>query len=81
MLIPVTGDEPVVAPVNTQLSRFTLQLSLVVGLGVTTDLVHVPGLVVVTILAGHTIVGGVTSFTVTVNEHGADRFPEPSVAV
>ena len=68
------------APVNTQLSRFTLQLSLVVGLGVTTERVHVPGLVVVTMLAGHTMVGGVTSLTVTVKEQGADTLPAKSVA-
>jgi hypothetical protein len=80
LLIPVTGEEPVVAPVKTQLSRVTPQLSFVVGLGVTTDLVHVPGLVVVTMLAGQVIVGGVASFTVTVNEHG-DRLPEASVMV
>jgi hypothetical protein len=42
LLIPVTGEEAIVAPVIFQVSVFTEQLSLVVGFGVITDAVHTP---------------------------------------
>src|SRR5687767_3124521 len=78
-LIPVAGEEPVVAPVITQVCWVTAQLSAVTGLGTAMVAVHTPGLVLATILAGQVIVGFCTSTTVTVNVQVAT--PQILVAV
>ena len=66
LLIPVAGDEAVVAPVNVQVNLLTEQLSAVVGLGVTTDAVQVPVATFAVMFAGHVTVGLMLSTTVTV---------------
>src|SRR5687767_2543955 len=70
-LIPVAGEEPVVAPVITQVCCVTAQLSAAVGLGTAMVAVHTPAPVLATILAGQVIVGACVSFTVTVKEQVA----------
>ena len=77
--MPVAGDEPVVAPVITQVTAVTPQLSPVTGLGTVIVAVHTPGSVGATILAGQVIVGGCTSSTVIVNVQVAT--PQVLVAV
>src|SRR5258705_13894346 len=77
-LIPVAGEEPVVAPVMTHVTVVTPQLSAVTGLGVATVAVHTPAVVLATIFAGHVTVGAWLSTTVTLNEQVA-VFPDASV--
>lgn len=71
LLIPAAGDAPVVAPVITQVSVVTEQLSVVVGFGVTTDALHVPAPTFAVMLDGQVTVGLMLSVTVTVNEQVA----------
>src|SRR5690349_12538376 len=78
-LIPVAGEEPVVAPVITQVNCVTAQLSPVTGFGVATVATHAPGSVLATIFAGQVIVGFCTSSTVIVNVQVAT--PQILVAV
>jgi hypothetical protein len=80
LLIPVVGDEAAVAPVITQVNLDTAQLSMVVGLIVTTDAVHTPASVLDVWLPEQVIVGAILSVTVTVNEQVAVRLA-PSVTV
>ena len=80
MLIPVDADEPVVAPVITQVSLVTAQLSAVVGFAVAILLLHTPAEVVFVILAGHVIVGAIGSRTVTF-EVQVETLPLLSVTV
>ena len=69
--MPVAGEDPVVAPVITQVSPVTAQLSAVVGLGVATEAVQVPAPTLAVMLAGQVMVGSTVSVTVTVNEQVA----------
>jgi hypothetical protein len=78
--MPETGEEPVVAPLSTQLRLATPQLSEVVGLGVDTERLHVPGLMVVLILDGHAIVGAIPSTIFTIEVH-VEELPLTSVTV
>ena len=71
LLIPVAGDDAVVAPVMAHVSVVTPQLSAVVGLVVATDAVQVPAPALAVTLAGHVMVGRILSVTVTVNEQVA----------
>lgn len=80
LLIPVAADAPVVAPVSAHVNIVTPQLSPVVGLGVTTDLLQAPAVTFAVIFEGQTIVGGTVSVTVTVEVH-VDTFPFISVTV
>jgi hypothetical protein len=67
-LIPVAGEEPVVAPVITHVSWVTVQLSAKVAFGTAIVAVHKPGSVFLTMFAGQVTVGGCASTTVTVKE-------------
>jgi hypothetical protein len=78
--MPVVAEPPVVAPVVTQATLVTPQLSLTVGSGTTTLASHEPELTPWLILPGQLIVGGVASVTITLWEHVAE-FPTASVAV
>jgi hypothetical protein len=80
LLIPVAAEVATVAPVIAQVNLVTVQLSPVVGLGVTTEAVHNPIAVFAVRLAGQVIVGAMLSVTVTVNEHVAVS-PAESVTV
>ena len=80
LLIPVAGEFPVVAPVITQVSVVTLQLSAVVGLVVFTDAVHNPAAVFTLTFEGQVMVGACVSVTVTVKLHVAVK-PAGSVTV
>ena len=80
LLIPVAAEVAVVAPVSAQVNTVTLQLSAVVGFGVTTEAVHDPTPTLAMILEGHVIVGRTLSDIFTVNEHVA-VFPLPSLTV
>ena len=71
LLIPVAGDDAVVAPVMAHVNTVTPQLSAVVGLAVATDAVQVPAAALAVALAGHVMVGRILSVTVTVNEQVA----------
>ena len=76
-LMPVAGDVPVVAPVSAHVCTVTKQLSAAVGFGVATDALHNPTVAFTEILAGQVIVGGCTSFTVTVKvQVEASQLPE-----
>jgi hypothetical protein len=78
-LIPVDAELPVVAPLITQVSLLTLQLPLVIGLGLLMFALHLFPLMDEEILAGQVMDAGVLSATVTVNEHVA--FCDPLLAV
>ena len=65
--MPVAGDDPVVAPVITQVRPATAQLSPVVGLVVATEAVQPPMPALAEMLAGQVIVGSRVSEIVTVN--------------
>jgi hypothetical protein len=71
LLIPVAAEVATVAPVIAQVKEDTVQLSPVVGLGVTTEAVHKPAAVFAVKFAGQVIVGAILSVTVTVNEQVA----------
>jgi hypothetical protein len=73
LLIPVVGEDAMVAPVIAHVKEATVQLSLLVGFGVTTDAVHKPASVLAEIFAGQLIVGAMLSVTITVNEQVAVR--------
>ncbi len=74
LLMPVAGDDPVVAPVIAQVNAVTPQLSPVTGLGVATEAEHVPAATLADIFAGQLMVGRMLSLTVTVNEQVVVRF-------
>ena len=78
LLIPVAGEEEVVAPVINQVSEFTAQLSPIVGFCVITDALH--PIASCEILAGQIIVGGWISLIVTIKLH-VDALPEASFTV
>jgi hypothetical protein len=80
LLIPVVGEDAIVAPVIAHVKEATVQLSLLVGLGVTTEAVHKLAAVFAVRLEGHVIVGAMLSVTVTVNEQVAVR-PALSVTI
>lgn len=80
LFIPVAADVAVVAPVNAHVNLVTAQLSAVVGLGVTTEALHVPAPTLAVMFDGQVIVGRILSATVTVNEHVA-MFPPASPTV
>jgi hypothetical protein len=80
LLIPVIGDEPVVAPVIIQVSFVTVQLSPVVGFGEAMEAEHKPLLTLAVWFDGHVIVGFSLSVIVIENVQEAVK-PEPSVAV
>lgn len=69
--MPVTGDDPLVAPVIVHERPVTAQLSAVVAFGVTTDALQVPTPTLAVMLAGHIIVGRMLSTTETVYEQVA----------
>ena len=66
LLIPVAAEVAVVAPVSAQVNTVTLQLSAVVGFGVTTEAVHDPAPTLAVMLEGHVIVGRILSVITTV---------------
>lgn len=80
LFIPVAADAAMVAPVNAHVNLVTAQLSAVVGLGVTTEAVHVPAPTLAVMFVGQVIEGWILSVTVTVNEHVA-MFPPASATV
>ena len=57
VLIPVAGDVPVVAPINSQVNLVIKQLSATVGLGVATLAVQNPTSTFCVIFAGQVTVG------------------------
>lgn len=72
LLMPVADEEAVVAPVIVHVRVVTAQLSAVVGLGVTTEALHVPEAVLAVRLAGQVMVGRMLSVMDTVNEQVAE---------
>ena len=72
LLIPVAGEEAVVAPVIAQVSMVTPQLSPVVALGTAMLRLQTPAVAGCEMLAGQEIVGSCASVTVTVNEQVAE---------
>ena len=80
LLIPLAGDEPVVAPVSTHVCVVTAQLSPVVGLGVATLDTQPGPFGIALMFDGHVIVGAVLSVTTTLYEQLAE-LPAASLTV
>jgi hypothetical protein len=80
LLIPVVGEDAMVAPVIAHVKEAIVQLSAVVGFGVKIEAVHKPAAVFAVRFEGHEIVGAILSVTVTVNEQVAVR-PALSVTI
>jgi hypothetical protein len=69
LLIPVDGEEAVVAPVITQVKRVTAQLSAVVGFDVETLAEQPAPEALAVTFDGQAMVGLMLSVTTTLNEH------------
>ena len=74
MLIPVAGEEAVVTPVIAQVSAVTVQLSLVVGFGITIVALHAPASEFIEMPAGQLMTGSWLSVMITVKLHVAKLF-------
>lgn len=79
-MMPVAGELAVVAPVMVHVRVESEQLSLTVGLGVTTEVLQLPAVVLTDIGVGQVTDGASVSVTVTVNEQVL-LFPAASATV